>query len=320
MLAAALNIEASTLVRLLDRLSKDGWVERKHCPADRRAYHVVLTDKARRACAEIEDVLSQTRHEILSVLKNRKSAPVSRRWSACATRHCSYVTTASRLSRKPAQRNTEPRRVPGALNASRAACAHPESLAGLILRRAPHEPLYPASSSPGMLVLLPTAAVCLSYATLRQQRLFPGASPISTVAPRSAVPRGSGDANILFKILMLPYAALLVIFWHRLAEWLRTLRPDAGKTHPQHSLAGNDRRIVSRPLHSFFWVSMAVLPVDAALRHVSFFGFSVLAQMIAAGLAQSSAAKPPRTAIQHACLLRPVTGTGPAEPALATFL
>lgn len=76
-LAAALNIEAPTLVRLLDRLSKDGWVERRHCPDDRRAYHIVLTDKAHSTCAEIEDVLSQTRREILSVLnKSEVSACV----------------------------------------------------------------------------------------------------------------------------------------------------------------------------------------------------------------------------------------------------
>jgi MarR family transcriptional regulator for hemolysin len=68
-LAAALGIEAPSLVRLLDRLSRDGWLERKHCPDDRRAYHVVLTAKAHGTCAEIEDVLARTRHEILSVLK-----------------------------------------------------------------------------------------------------------------------------------------------------------------------------------------------------------------------------------------------------------
>lgn len=68
-LAAALNIEAPTLVRLLDRLSRDGWLQRKHCPDDRRAYHIVLTDKALGACAEIEDVLANTRRDILSVLK-----------------------------------------------------------------------------------------------------------------------------------------------------------------------------------------------------------------------------------------------------------
>lgn len=68
MLAGALDIEAPSLVRLLDRLSHDGWVERRHCPQDRRAYHVVLTDKAMDACADIEQVLAETRREVLGSL------------------------------------------------------------------------------------------------------------------------------------------------------------------------------------------------------------------------------------------------------------
>ena len=68
MLAGALDIEAPSLVRLLDRLSHDGWVERQHCPQDRRAYHVVLTAKAKEACADIEQVLADTRREVLGSL------------------------------------------------------------------------------------------------------------------------------------------------------------------------------------------------------------------------------------------------------------
>lgn len=69
MLAGALEIEAPTLVRLLDRLSRDGWVERRPSPQDRRAHHVVLTPKALKACADIENVLVQTRQEMLSAAK-----------------------------------------------------------------------------------------------------------------------------------------------------------------------------------------------------------------------------------------------------------
>ncbi|HEY0973592.1 MAG TPA: MarR family transcriptional regulator [Solimonas sp.] len=72
MLAGALDIEAPTLVRLLDRLSRDGWVERRHCPNDRRAYHVVLTPKAEATCAEIEQVLEATRREVLSPLNKQE--------------------------------------------------------------------------------------------------------------------------------------------------------------------------------------------------------------------------------------------------------
>lgn len=69
MIAGALAIEAPTLVRLLDRLSRDGWVERRRCPQDRRAHHIVLTAKAKAACADIERVLEEVRREVLSPLE-----------------------------------------------------------------------------------------------------------------------------------------------------------------------------------------------------------------------------------------------------------
>lgn len=37
----------------------------------------------------------------------------------------------------------------------------------------------------------------------------------------------TGAANILFKSLMLPYCAVLALFWWRTARWLRALRPAA---------------------------------------------------------------------------------------------
>lgn len=68
MLAAALNIEAPSVVRLLDRLARDGWIRRRACPQDRRAYHVVLTAKAQTACTQIETVLAATRRDIAGAL------------------------------------------------------------------------------------------------------------------------------------------------------------------------------------------------------------------------------------------------------------
>ena len=67
-LAAELGIESPTLVRMLDRLSADGWLQRKSCPNDRRAYHVVLTDRARDACADIENQVQILRHELYSAI------------------------------------------------------------------------------------------------------------------------------------------------------------------------------------------------------------------------------------------------------------
>jgi DNA-binding MarR family transcriptional regulator len=45
-IARALGLESPTVVRLLDRLVEKGWVQRRNCPGDRRAYHVELTEAA----------------------------------------------------------------------------------------------------------------------------------------------------------------------------------------------------------------------------------------------------------------------------------
>lgn len=64
-LARALGLEAPTVVRLLDRLVEKGWVTRRNCPHDRRAYRVELTPSARALCARIESVLTELRREAL---------------------------------------------------------------------------------------------------------------------------------------------------------------------------------------------------------------------------------------------------------------
>ncbi|GFK94555.1 Transcriptional regulator SlyA [Fundidesulfovibrio magnetotacticus] len=44
-LADAMSMEASSMVRLLDRLEEGGWVRRESVVGDRRSKHVTLTDK-----------------------------------------------------------------------------------------------------------------------------------------------------------------------------------------------------------------------------------------------------------------------------------
>ncbi|WP_243438939.1 MarR family winged helix-turn-helix transcriptional regulator [Fundidesulfovibrio soli] len=55
-LAQAVFVECSSLVRLLDRLEKDGWVRRVSDAADRRVKRVVLTEKAEPVLEEFEKV------------------------------------------------------------------------------------------------------------------------------------------------------------------------------------------------------------------------------------------------------------------------
>ena len=62
-LARLLDIEAPTLVRLLDRLGDKGWIERHSCSEDRRVRHVVLTQQSQALVAQIETVLASVRLE-----------------------------------------------------------------------------------------------------------------------------------------------------------------------------------------------------------------------------------------------------------------
>lgn len=63
-LAGRLHVESPTLVRLLDRLSTKGWIERRACPGDRRAHHVYLTTQALGLCEEITRIAAAARADL----------------------------------------------------------------------------------------------------------------------------------------------------------------------------------------------------------------------------------------------------------------
>jgi MarR family transcriptional regulator, transcriptional regulator for hemolysin len=62
-LADLLEIKPMTLVRQLDRMEEDGWIERRPDPGDRRARRLVLTEEARPILARILDLSSAVRRE-----------------------------------------------------------------------------------------------------------------------------------------------------------------------------------------------------------------------------------------------------------------
>src|SRR5262245_28789197 len=64
-LAAELNIESPTMVRLLDRLATKGWIAREPCPEDRRARLVRLTPRAQPLAREPGAVVGDVRRELL---------------------------------------------------------------------------------------------------------------------------------------------------------------------------------------------------------------------------------------------------------------
>ena len=65
-LADAVGIEGPTLVGLLDRLERNGWIERGVCQDDRRAKRVVLTPKAKETRAGVRRIASALRRDILA--------------------------------------------------------------------------------------------------------------------------------------------------------------------------------------------------------------------------------------------------------------
>ena len=67
-LADRMDVEPIVLVRLLDKLEKGGYVQRRQDPQDRRAYLLYLTGKAGPLIERLEAISLELREEILGGL------------------------------------------------------------------------------------------------------------------------------------------------------------------------------------------------------------------------------------------------------------
>jgi MarR family transcriptional regulator, transcriptional regulator for hemolysin len=65
-IAARLGIEEPSLVALLHRLEREGWVKRQSATHDRRCNLVLLGRRAERVIAQINAAADKLRHELLS--------------------------------------------------------------------------------------------------------------------------------------------------------------------------------------------------------------------------------------------------------------
>jgi MarR family transcriptional regulator for hemolysin len=65
-LAESLGVEGPTVVRLLDRMTEDGWIERRDSTHDRRSKTVHLTEKAQCVTKQIESIALRLRGELLA--------------------------------------------------------------------------------------------------------------------------------------------------------------------------------------------------------------------------------------------------------------
>ena len=71
-LAELLEVEPITCCRMIDRLEEAGLVERRRDPADRRAWRIHLTDKARPVLAELKELGAGLIEEALQGLSARQ--------------------------------------------------------------------------------------------------------------------------------------------------------------------------------------------------------------------------------------------------------
>ena len=65
-IAARLGVEEPTVVTLLHRLEREGWVTRRSSPRDRRCNTVHLGQRAQRIIVQIKSAANKLRHELLS--------------------------------------------------------------------------------------------------------------------------------------------------------------------------------------------------------------------------------------------------------------
>jgi MarR family transcriptional regulator, transcriptional regulator for hemolysin len=73
-LAELSDTDPMTLVRVLDRMEKDGWLERRPDPSDRRAYRLFLKRAADPVLAEINRIGDKARGEALAGLSQDERA------------------------------------------------------------------------------------------------------------------------------------------------------------------------------------------------------------------------------------------------------
>lgn len=80
-LAERLGIEAPTLVGILDRMERDGWLDRYHCQQDRRRKRIRATEKAESFWTRMSECAHQVRSRAIEGVTTEELATLK---SVCA--------------------------------------------------------------------------------------------------------------------------------------------------------------------------------------------------------------------------------------------
>jgi DNA-binding MarR family transcriptional regulator len=76
--AERLEVEPISLTRMIDRMEESGLLERRRDPADRRAWRIHLTERARERVGEVRQCLAPLRDMLLEGLDTAERAVLAR--------------------------------------------------------------------------------------------------------------------------------------------------------------------------------------------------------------------------------------------------
>lgn len=109
-LAEASDTEPMTLVRVLDRMERDGWIERRPDPADRRAYRLYLKPASTPVLTEITRIGEKARSEALAGLSSEQREQMMNMLEHVRTNLVALVAAGEPASTtKPATQEDPPR-------------------------------------------------------------------------------------------------------------------------------------------------------------------------------------------------------------------
>jgi MarR family transcriptional regulator for hemolysin len=77
-LAEALFLDSSSVVRLLDALQANGFIERREHPEDRRVKTIILTEAAQEVLTKVNQVAKEVRYQVLLGLTDEELEVASR--------------------------------------------------------------------------------------------------------------------------------------------------------------------------------------------------------------------------------------------------
>lgn len=165
----------------------------------------------------------------------------------------------------------------------------PKHILNLPRTRKIHMPAAPRRLWPyAMLTALwPIAAVATVLAVAIKQDLVPACVPFWDGCTSISRAGRFGLANLLFKLLMLPYATALAGFWWLCGQWLRHLRPDAPRRVTTLSLLGAIGAVFLALYAGFLGADGELYQWLRRYGITIFFAFSVLAQMLVIALLQA---------------------------------